>query len=67
MDEGVLIMSGLKPKNVLKSIEIVTSQNNSEINMVEDYKTNNFSIKIVRVILSYIEYINSIVWRKNFK
>ena len=67
MDEGVLIMSGLKSQNVLKSIEIVTSQNNSNINMVEDYKTNNFSIKIIRVIMSYIEYVNSNVWKKNFK
>lgn len=67
MDEGVLIMSGLKPTNVLKSIAIVTSQNNSEINIVEDYKTDNFSIKIVRVILSYIEYVNSIVWKKNIR
>ena len=34
--------------------------------MVEDYKTNNFSIKIIRVIMSYIEYVNSNVWKKKF-
>ena len=66
MDEGVVIMSGMNKKEVLKSIEIVTTQslNNKSIKIVDDYNIDNFSVKIVRVIMGYIKYVNRIVWRK---
>lgn len=66
MDEGVVIMSGMNKKEVLKSIEIVTRQSsmNKIINMVDDYNIDNFSVKIIRVIMGYIKYVNRIVWRK---
>lgn len=66
MDEGVVIMSGMNKKEVLKSIEIVTRQTsmNKIINMVDDYNIDNFSVKIIRVIMGYIKYVNRIVWRK---
>lgn len=65
MDEGVLIMSGLESKNVLKSIEIVTSSQNDKLSRtVGDYDVDNVSDKIVRVIMSYTDYINRTVWHK---
>lgn len=67
MDEGVLIMSGLKPESVLECIQIITSQESSKIQnhkMVPDYETENVSIKIVRIIFSYVDYINRTVWFK---
>ena len=68
MDEGVLIMSGLKKERVLQSITIVVSQaKNLEhrlTKIVKDYDVNNFSIKIVRAIISYTDYINRTVWKK---
>ncbi|MCW8895352.1 UDP-N-acetylglucosamine 2-epimerase (non-hydrolyzing) [Sulfurimonas sp.] len=65
MDEGTLIMSGLTSENILNSIEIVTKQNAEEsMHLIKDYNTNNVSKKVVRIILSYIDYINRTVWKK---
>ena len=69
MDEGVLIMSGLKKERILQSIKIVTDQferrqKDRLINIVNDYDVNNFSVKIVRAILSYTDYVNRTIWKK---
>lgn len=67
MDEGTLIMSGLKRERILQSIEIVVSQNSYEskpTKIVNDYDVDNYSIKVVKVIISYIDYVNRNVWKK---
>ena len=68
MDEGTLIMSGLSPQRVLQAIDIVTSQQQKQrrlLRQVEDYRQDNISIKIVRIILSYTDYVKRTVWRMN--
>ena len=67
MDEGTLIMSGLKKDRIIQSINVIISQsvtNKRVMKLVSDYDVNNFSKKIVRIIFSYINYINRTVWRK---
>jgi UDP-N-acetylglucosamine 2-epimerase (non-hydrolysing) len=67
MDEGTLIMTGLQSDLILNSIDIVTSQfeeNNNVIQTIPDYLTENVSKKVVRIILSYTDYINRVVWSK---
>lgn len=67
MDEGTLIMCGLKADRVIKSIDIVTSQSSKSIRqfkLIDDYDTNNVSKKVLRIILSYTDYINRTVWYK---
>ncbi len=67
MDEGAVVMSGLKKERILDSIKVVTAQlehNKKIINIIEDYKTENVSVKILRTILSYVDYINRTVWAK---
>ena len=65
MDEGTLIMSGLKSEDIVSSINIVAEQTNHQsMNIVKDYDTNTVSKKVVRIILSYIDYINRTVWKK---
>lgn len=66
MDEGTLIMSGLKSDDILDAISIVSKQweeNPSVIKRVKDYDTDNVSKKVVRIIVSYIDYINRTVWK----
>jgi UDP-N-acetylglucosamine 2-epimerase (non-hydrolysing) len=66
MDEGTLIMSGLKSDDIVNAIEIVTKQweeNPEVVHMVEDYRADNVSKKVVRIIVSYIDYINRTVWK----
>lgn len=68
MDEGTLIMSGLRPEMVLQSIEMVISdfnEQNRPTKIVADYNVDNVSIKVVRIIMSYIDYVNRRVWFKN--
>jgi UDP-N-acetylglucosamine 2-epimerase (non-hydrolysing) len=66
MDEGTLIMSGLKCDAVLDAVKVVTSQHDRSsrvIPLVSDYVTSPVSKQIVRVVLSYTDYINRTVWR----
>jgi UDP-N-acetylglucosamine 2-epimerase (non-hydrolysing) len=66
MDEGTLIMTGLNKNRIIESIEIVTSQHNKNRSMklVKDYDADNVSKKVLRIILSYTDYINRTVWYK---
>jgi UDP-N-acetylglucosamine 2-epimerase (non-hydrolysing) len=67
MDEGTLIMTGLNPERILESINVVVSQfkeNNKIVHMVKDYEADNVSMKVLRIILSYTDYINRTVWQK---
>ena len=66
MDEGTLIMSGLDKNRIIESIEVVTEQfgKNNSMKIVKDYDVDNVSKKVVRIILSYTDYINRTVWHK---
>ncbi|QOY52692.1 non-hydrolyzing UDP-N-acetylglucosamine 2-epimerase [Candidatus Sulfurimonas baltica] len=65
MDEGTLIMSGLKSDDIINAINIVTEQlKEVPMHIVKDYDTSNVSKKVVRIIISYIDYINRTVWKK---
>ncbi|MCK9377908.1 MAG: UDP-N-acetylglucosamine 2-epimerase (non-hydrolyzing) [Syntrophobacterales bacterium] len=68
MDVGTLIMCGLKAQRVLEAIEVVTSQQaagGKRFTLVPDYDVDNVSQKVLRIILSYIEYVNRTVWQKS--
>lgn len=65
MDDGTLIMCGLKADRVLESIEIVIShysKKNRQFRLVPDYNIDNVSKKVLRIILSYTDYVNRTVW-----
>ena len=67
MDEGTIIMSGLDPVRVLDSIALVTAhQATAErpFRLIPDYDTSNVSKKVVRIIYSYVDYVNRTVWKK---
>jgi UDP-N-acetylglucosamine 2-epimerase len=67
MEEAVTIMTGLGSERILQSLLILESQpRGSErlIRQVNDYSTPNVSDKIVRIIHSYTDYVNRVVWKK---
>lgn len=66
MDEGTLIMSGLSKQRVLEAIEVVTKQHKKDrvMKIVGDYDVDNVSKKVIRIILSYTDYVNRTVWHK---
>ena len=67
MDSGTLIMSGLDQTRIKESIDTVTQQYKKGVipKIVDDYNVDNVSQKVVKIILSYIDYINRVVWRKD--
>lgn len=67
MDKGTLIMSGLDKDRILESIDVVTNQYESKIipEIVDDYNVDNVSSKVVKIILSYIDFVNNTIWRKD--
>jgi UDP-N-acetylglucosamine 2-epimerase (non-hydrolysing) len=67
MDEGTLIMCGLQADRVMESIEVVIAQQSAarrQFKLVPDYDTDNVSKKVLRIILSYTDYVNRTVWSK---
>jgi UDP-N-acetylglucosamine 2-epimerase (non-hydrolysing) len=68
MDETTVIMSGLNKTRVIEAVEIATEHNNQTnrvIKPVKDYEADNVSKKVLRIILSYVDYVNRTVWHKD--
>lgn len=67
MEEGSVMLVGLKKERILQGIALLETQNRGESRMlrqVADYSMPNVSDKIVRIIISYIDYVNRVVWGK---
>ena len=66
MDQGTLIMSGLTPAQVMEAVKVSVAQyadNPKPFAPPPDYDAANVSQKVLRVILSYTDYVNRTVWR----
>ena len=66
MDAGVLVMSGLKKEQVLNAVAVVTAQHSAapEARIVNDYEGGAVSQKVLRIVLSYTDFVNRVVWSK---
>jgi UDP-N-acetylglucosamine 2-epimerase (non-hydrolysing) len=67
MDEGTLVMTGLKRKDVLDAVALVMRQHTGagrSVRPVGDYAADNVSVKVVRLIFSYTDYVNRVIWHK---
>ena len=65
MDVGTLIMSGLNRDRILGAVEVVIDQHDRTkrvINTVLDYEVGSVSKQVLRVVLSYVDYVNRTVW-----
>jgi UDP-N-acetylglucosamine 2-epimerase (non-hydrolysing) len=61
-------MSGLRRSAVLDAIKTVTTQwsdSDKSFRTVADYDVTNVSKKVVRIVMSYVDYINRTVWHKS--
>ena len=66
MEEGAVIMSGINYERVSQSLEVLLHQKRGEsrtLKIVNEYKNENVSEKLIRVILSYTDYIKREIWK----
>ena len=67
MEEAVVIMVGLEKERIMQSLALIDDQPRGEkrlIRQVEDYSMPNVSDKVVRIIHSYTDYVNRVVWKR---
>lgn len=67
MEEAAVMMVGLTAKRILQGLDILESQARGDersLRLVDDYSMPNVSEKVVRIILSYTDYVNRVVWKK---
>lgn len=67
MDEASVMMVGMNTERILQGLVVLEAQrmkNKKTFRLVEDYSMPNVSDKVVRIILSYTDYVNRVVWSK---
>lgn len=67
MEEASVMMVGLNPERImqgLKALEVQQRNPDRNFREVSDYTMPNVSEKVVRIILSYVDYVNRVVWSK---
>ena len=67
MEEASVMMVGLEAERVLQGLALLSTQERDEkrtLRLVADYSMPNVSDKVVRIIHSYTDYVNRVVWKK---
>ncbi|MBD7984583.1 UDP-N-acetylglucosamine 2-epimerase (non-hydrolyzing) [Sporosarcina sp. Sa2YVA2] len=64
MEEASVMMTGLGKERILQGLEILKTQETDTLSAVKDYSMHNVSDKVLRIILSYTDYVNRVVWGK---
>jgi UDP-N-acetylglucosamine 2-epimerase (non-hydrolysing) len=68
MEEAAVMMVGFDSVRVIQALAILENQPNGEdrlLGLVDDYRVPNVSHKIIRIIHSYTDYVNRVVWKKS--
>ena len=64
MEEASVMMVGLSEERIMQGLEVLETQEVDTLRKVADYSMPNVSDKVLRIILSYTDYVNRVVWRK---
>ena len=64
MEEAAVMMVGLNKERVLQGLAVLDAHNKDELRAVADYRIPNVSYKVLKIILSYTDYVNRVVWGK---
>lgn len=63
MEEASVMMVGLEKERILQGLEVLETQEDNTLKRVSDYSMPNVSDKVLRIILSYTDYVNRVVWK----
>jgi len=66
MEEASVIMTGLTKERIIQGLSVLETQDSHTLKYVSDYNLPNVSDKVLRIIISYVNYINRIVWYNFF-
>lgn len=69
MEEAAVMMVGMNEERIIQALSLLRSQRNDNkraVMLVKDYSMSNVSEKVLRIIISYIDYIKRVVWSENF-
>lgn len=67
MEEAAVMMVGLESERVMQALQVLESQKRGaerSLRLVGDYSMPNVADKVVRIVLSYVDYVNRVVWKK---
>lgn len=64
MEEASVMMVGLQKERIIQGLDILDTQEKHTLRPVGDYSMPNVSEKVLRIILSYTDYVNRVVWGK---
>lgn len=64
MEEASVMMVGLNKDRVLQGLTVLETQTKDTLRLVGDYSMPNVSDKVLRIIISYTDYIDRVVWNK---
>ena len=67
MEEATVMMTGLNPERIVQALSVLEHQKRGEtrtLRLVDDYSMPNVAEKVVRIIISYTDYVNRVVWLK---
>lgn len=64
MEEASVMMVGLKKDRIMQGLVILDSQTSETLRHVSDYSMPNVSEKVLRIILSYTDYVKRVVWQQ---
>jgi len=62
MEETTVMMVGLSKQRIMQGLIVLETQQKDTLREVDDYSVSNVSDKVLRIILSYTEYVNRVVW-----
>ncbi len=62
MEEAAVMMVGLNKERIIQGLTILETQEKNPLRLVEDYSMPNVSDKVLRIIISYTDYANRVVW-----
>lgn len=65
MEEAAVMMVGLGVERIMQGLAILEIQESDTLRLVSDYSMPNVGEKVLRIILSYTDYVKSNVWKKN--